>query len=88
MAMDIIKGKCGTDCVGCGFREKFSCSGCIEQNGKVFWGECDIFKCADDKWLAHCGKCGELPCGKLTEFIENGHNPDRMKNLLQWKNEE
>ena len=85
--MDIIKGKCGTDCSGCGFREKFNCGGCAEQKGKIFWGECDIYRCASEKGLLHCGHCGEMPCGDLIEFIENGHNPDRMANLNKWKNE-
>lgn len=86
--MEVIKGKCGTDCSTCQFKERFHCAGCIEQGGKIFWGECDIFQCADVKQLAHCGQCKDLPCRKLTEFIENGHNPHRMTNLLQWKDEE
>ncbi len=86
--MNIIKGKCGTDCSACQFREKFSCEGCVKQKGKIFWGECAIYQCAAAKELAHCGKCRELPCKELTEFIENGHNPKRMENLLRWKNEE
>ena len=82
-----IKGKCGTDCSVCGFRDRFECKGCVEQKGKAFWGECEIYGCAAGKELAHCGMCGEMPCGKLMEFIENGHNPDRMDNLIKWKNE-
>ena len=83
--MKMIKGKCGTDCSTCTFREKFGCRGCIEQEGRIFWGECEIYKCADEKGYAHCGACDKLPCAKLTEFIENGHNPDRLSNLQAWR---
>ena len=83
----IIKRRCGTVCNTCQFKEKFNCGGCDKQNGKIFWGECDIFKCAFAKGFKHCGECKELPCKDLTEFIENGHNPDRLTNLNKWKNE-
>ena len=86
--MNIIKGKCGTDCNACQFKEPFNCGGCDKQNGQIFWGECDIFKCASDKGFDHCGKCPKLPCTELTEFIENGHNPNRLSNLIKWKNED
>ncbi|MBO5253331.1 MAG: DUF3795 domain-containing protein [Clostridia bacterium] len=83
--MEIIKGKCGTDCSTCSFKDKFSCKGCLEQKGKIFWGECDIYSCASGKEYAHCGMCDQMPCAKLTEFIENGHNPDRLSNLKKWR---
>ena len=83
--MDTIKGKCGTDCAACTFKEKYNCGGCTEQKGRIFWGECDIFKCADEKGYPHCGACDAMPCAKLTEFIENGHNPDRLSNLQKWR---
>lgn len=85
--MNTIKGKCGTDCNTCQFKEKFNCVGCDKQDGKIFWGECDIYKCATAKGFKHCGECKELPCKDLTEFIENGHTPDRLANLNKWKNE-
>ncbi len=86
--METIKGKCGTDCSLCQFREKFRCMGCLRQGGSVFWGECDIYKCASAKGHPHCGLCSALPCGELTAFIENGHNPHRLSNLSKWKNED
>ena len=86
--MPVIKGKCGTDCAACQFKEKFHCNGCPAQEGHIFWGDCSIYHCATGKGLPHCGKCPELPCSELTSFIENGHNPHRMANLLQWKEEE
>ena len=86
--MNVIKGKCGTDCNTCQFKEAFNCGGCDKQNGTIFWGGCDIFKCASGKGLAHCGECPHLPCDELKEFIENGHNSDRLSNLNKWKNED
>lgn len=85
--MNVIKGKCGTDCNTCQFKEKFHCGGCEKMHGKIFWGECDIYKCAANKGFHHCGDCQELPCKDLIQFIENGHNPDRLTNLNMWKNE-
>ena len=86
--LNIIKGKCGTDCNTCQFKEQFNCGGCVKQNGEIFWGECDIFKCASEKGFNHCGECPKLPCAELTAFIENGHNPERLSNLNKWKNED
>ena len=84
--MPTIKGKCGTDCSGCQFREKFHCKGCTEQEGKIFWGDCSIYQCAAGNGFSHCGMCPKLPCAELTSFMEKGHNPHRMANLLLWKN--
>ena len=78
--VDIIKGKCGTDCATCSFKEKTNCKGCLEMDGILFWGECDIYKCAKHKGFEHCGMCDKLPCGELTHYIETGHNPNRLKN--------
>jgi len=85
--MCVIKGKCGTDCGTCQFKDRFHCAGCHEQGGEPFWGNCEIYVCAASKGLAHCGMCENLPCDRLIEFIENGHNPDRMTNLNKWKHE-
>ena len=82
-----IRGKCGTVCNTCSFRDKFDCKGCTEQHGKIFWGECDIYNCATEQDCQHCGQCQKLPCEKLLELIQNGHNPDRLPNLNKWKNE-
>ena len=86
--MSEIKGKCGTDCNKCSFKEKFNCNGCLKQQGKIFWGECAIYSCATERDCQHCGHCQELPCEKLLDFIKNGHNPDRLTNLNRWKSEE
>lgn len=85
--MNPVKGKCGTDCNTCSFRERFHCGGCPVQQGAIFWGECTVYRCAAQKGLAHCGTCSQCPCGELARMIENGHNPDRLSNLMKWKNE-
>ncbi len=87
MMTDVIKGKCGTDCNTCSFREQFSCKGCDKMDGHIFWGDCDIYECSAKNGYQHCGECGKLPCDELQEFIKNGHNPDRLQNLEKWKNE-
>ena len=84
--MDIVKGKCGTYCNECSYREKFNCKGCNEMNGHPFWGDCDIYTCCSEKNLEHCGCCSELPCQTLKDYIKNGENPDRLKNLKEWRN--
>ena len=86
--MEIIKGKCGTDCNTCQFKEKFNCDGCVKQGGKIFWGEGDIYKCAAEKIFEHCGKCTQLPCAELTRFINEGHNTNRLNNLNKWKEQD
>lgn len=85
--MEITKGRCGTYCDTCGFREQFNCKGCNEMGGNLFWGECSIYQCVTDKGLRHCGDCNKLPCHELQDFIENGHDSDRLSNLKKWKNE-
>jgi len=83
--MSEVKGCCGTYCKECSFKEEYDCKGCEEMLGKVFWGECDIYKCSNEKNLEHCGNCADFPCEMLSNMIKNGHNPNRMKNLLTWR---
>ncbi len=86
--MNLIRGKCGTRCNDCNFKEKFNCQGCLEMKGKLFWGECDIYECATKKGYEHCGNCDRLPCEDLQTFIKEGHQSNRLENLIRWKNEE
>lgn len=85
--MNEIRGHCGTLCNECSYKEKFDCKGCIEMKGKLFWGECDIYNCSNKKGFKHCGYCSQLPCENLKNYIKNGHNTNRMSNLLKWKDE-
>ncbi len=40
---------CGIDCEKCEVGHSNGCSGCKENKGKVFWGECDLYKCNSEK---------------------------------------
>lgn len=58
---------CGVNCEGCpSYPEE--CQGCQALKGKVFWvgyigkDVCPVYQCCQDKSLAHCGGCAELPC--------------------------
>lgn len=64
---------CGVICPECGYYPG-ECAGCEAIEGNVFWlqytgGEiCDIYDCCRNrKGLAHCGTCGELPCGRYSQ---------------------
>jgi general stress protein 26 len=60
-----VQSRCGLLCDGCTYKESHGCKGCIAQNGKPFWGECDVAKCCMDKGYAHCGECIDIPCDNL-----------------------
>lgn len=68
--MERIVSCCGVVCSQCEYHPQ-ACDGCPVIEGKVFWlqytgGErCEIYDCCVRKrGLAHCGQCGELPCGR------------------------
>jgi hypothetical protein len=60
---------CGLVCDECEFFGK-NCDGCKAVNGQTFWAmemmptkTCPLYDCAvNQRHLADCGKCGELPC--------------------------
>ena len=61
---------CGMVCGDCAYYPN-DCKGCGEIQGKAFWLEftggsvCEIYACCvQQKGLAHCGLCPELPCGR------------------------
>lgn len=49
--------------------EDINCLGC-NSSGPLYQHclECNIRLCAIDKKVANCGKCGEYPCTKISEF--------------------
>lgn len=68
--MEEIISCCGCVCSQCAYYPK-NCKGCPEIKGRVFWTEytgnevCEIYDCCvNQKKLAHCGGCRELPCGR------------------------
>jgi hypothetical protein len=80
-------GICGAYCGECEWKAKTNCPGCQACQGKLFWGECKLAKCAIDKGYNHCGVCTKLPCNKLQNaFNDPGHgdNGERLINLKNW----
>ena len=71
---------CGIDCNSCKFKLEQNCQGCKSLKGKVFWGECDLYKCNSKKNQEHCGKCSNFPCDMLKEWAAS-ENPERIDNL-------
>jgi len=71
---------CGIDCNSCKFKLEQNCQGCKSLKGKVFWGECDLYKCNSEKNQEHCGKCSNFPCDMLKEWAAS-ENPERIDNL-------
>ena len=73
MNLSICGIDCDVVCVECNkYNEEFAiepCKGCNAMRGKLFWTQyigldtCPIYNCCvNEKNLAHCGKCEELPC--------------------------
>ena len=82
---------CGAYCGDCGWREKTNCKGCQASQGKMFWGECQVAKCAIGKGYTHCGLCNDVPCDTLKEYFNNpehGDNGERLDNLKNWAKSE
>ena len=71
---------CGIDCDACKYREEKGCKGCRANEGAIFWGACDLYKCCISKNLAHCGVCADFPCSMLQEWASS-ENPERIDNL-------
>ena len=76
---------CGIACDVCEFKIAGKCTGCYLVSGKPFWAEqnncvCDLYECAGNKGLPHCGKCGEFPCDMLEEWAKEGDG-EGIRNL-------
>lgn len=71
---------CGIDCDVCKFQAEQGCRGCKNMQGKVFWGECELYRCNQNKKQPHCGQCADFPCEKLKEWASS-ENPERIDNL-------
>ena len=46
------------------------CPGCVVCSGKPFWGECKLYKCAQEHKVEHCGLCDEFPCDLLPTHFD------------------
>ena len=86
------QSRCGLLCTGCTFKVSHNCKGCMEMDGKPFWGECPVAVCCIDKGYLHCGDCPDMPCDILHEFsCVEGENCDkpkgaRLEMLKYWGN--
>ena len=36
---------CGIDCDTCRFQTEQNCNGCRSNQGKIFWGDCELYQC-------------------------------------------
>lgn len=64
----IITCPCGLICNNCEYYNndgKIQCPGCHNEKGKPFWGECEVYLCANMKKVEHCGLCDEFPCDAI-----------------------
>lgn len=84
-------GMCGAYCGDCEWKERTGCPGCQASQSRVFWGQCQIAKCAIENKHNHCGTCSKLPCEKLVDAFNNpehGDSGERLANLKGWANGE
>jgi hypothetical protein len=65
---------CGLDCGDCAC-VKEGCRGCNAGKGAPFWcgfagvTVCPVYACCvNERRLAHCGLCEEMPCGRFTQI--------------------
>ena len=64
--------------------EELICFGCKSEQVTPWCTTCDIKLCAQDKGYEFCFECNELPCDKMTTFIEDERCPYHLgvkKNL-------
>lgn len=76
---------CGIDCDSCKFKNEQNCKGCRQIEGKVFWGNCELYRCNAEKSQNNCGECKQFPCDKLKEWAST-ENPERIDNLRKLNN--
>ena len=81
----MIESRCGCICAGCEYKEVKGCKGCFEQEGNMFWGECDLAKCCIEKGYVHCGECPDIPCETMQNMAEDD-NPSgkRIETCRAW----
>lgn len=80
---------CGEWCDGCKYKKNAECAGCREGAGcvKMWDNGCEIYKCAADKQLLHCGFCEDFPCKWLVETTSKW-NSEGIKNLTELMKEQ
>ena len=71
-------------------KEALPCKGCISVKGKcpVISGECETFRCSQNKNISSCSSCTDFPCDKLNPAADRAsilpHNL-KVYNLLTIK---
>lgn len=86
------KTVCGIDCGDCP-HVKEGCRGCNAEKGAPFWTQyvnirvCPVYDCCvNEKHLAHCGLCGEMPCPRFTRYkdpnVTEGQARECLKNQV------
>jgi hypothetical protein len=88
-----IPAVCGMYCDECEHFEN-DCQGCSESAGNVFWTEfvdieaCPVYECCvNEKKLAHCGLCHEMPCEKYFRFRDPGVTEEEAIKTLEKQKE-
>ncbi len=80
-------GMCGAYCGACEWKVKTNCPGCQAARSEMFWGVCQVARCAIGKGYQHCGFCPDVPCATLQGYFddpEHGDNGERLENLRAW----
>ncbi|MCX7970353.1 MAG: DUF3795 domain-containing protein [Negativicutes bacterium] len=77
--------RCGLDCGECRCRQSGECPGCYVANGQMFWGQCPVSYCCQQRGHDHCGLCPRYCCDMLYDFAygEQGDNGRRLERLNQ-----
>jgi hypothetical protein len=68
----VLAGPCGLYCGICSDYASGECHGCGCECGgcaaRYHHAECEIYRCAQDRELASCAACDQLPCTALVQF--------------------
>lgn len=74
---------CGAVCAECAYLKEGRCGGCSALQGKVWWCRhidaevCPVYHCVvEDRALAHCGRCAELPCDLWKNLKDTNHSDE------------
>ncbi|MBI4962206.1 MAG: DUF3795 domain-containing protein [Desulfomonile tiedjei] len=53
--------------------ERATCPGCRNANGEppLVPMSCNVYPCAEEKGLEHCGECSDFPCDHLHPYADN-----------------
>jgi hypothetical protein len=79
---------CGRNCGDCVYMKE-GCRGCNAEKGAPFWcgfagvSVCPVYDCcANERHLAHCGLCDEMPCGRFTQIKDLDTTEEQDKECL------